>query len=236
MELQDQFIHGKGHFLPRDICKLLLRVKHQVMCPVESRVPKGTVFGPLLFLCHINDSKNRLFADDCLLYKTITSQQGHIALQKDLSELERWANKWGMRFHAKKCYIMSINCKSTHYYTLCDHILKQVWENPYLGLTLTESLKWSSHITKITKKATATLNFLRRNLKNFPHECRKTAYISLVSSILDYGSIVWDPYLKQDIEKLERVQKQAANFITGDYRTREEGCVTGMLQSLELSS
>ena len=47
---------------------------------------------------------------------------------------------------------------------------------------------------------------------------------------------MWDPYLKQDIEKLGRVQKQAARFITGDYRTREEGCVTGMLQSLELSS
>ena len=29
---------------------------------------------------------------------------------------------------------------------------------------------------------------------------------------------------------------EAARFITGDYRTREEGCVTGMLQSLELSS
>ena len=39
--------------------------------------------------------------------------------------------------------------------------------------------------------------------------------------------------MKQDNEK---VQKQAARFITVDYRTREEGCVTGMLQSLELSS
>ena len=47
---------------------------------------------------------------------------------------------------------------------------------------------------------------------------------------------MWDPYLKQDIERLERVQRQAARFITGDYRTREEGCVTSMLQSLELSS
>ena len=92
----------------------------------------------------------------------------------------------GMRLNAKKCYIMSINCKSTHYYTLCDHILKQVGENPYLGLTLTESLKWSSHTTKITKKAKRTLNFLRRNLKNFTQECRKTAYISLVCSILDW--------------------------------------------------
>ena len=100
-------------------------------------------------------------------------------------------------FYAKKCYIMSINCKSTHYYTLWNHILQQFEEIPHLWLTLTESLKWSSHITKITKKATTTLNFLRRNLKNFPHECRKTAYISLVCSILNYGHIVWDPYLKE---------------------------------------
>ena len=67
-------------------------------------------------------------------------------------------------------------------------------------------------------------------------ECRKTAYISSVRSILDYGQIVWDPYLKQDVERLEKVQRQAARFIAGDYRTREEGCVTSMLQSLELSS
>ena len=47
---------------------------------------------------------------------------------------------------------------------------------------------------------------------------------------------MWDPYLKQDIEKLERDQRQAAPFITGGYRRLEEGCVTSMLQSLELSS
>ena len=39
---------------------------------VDSGIPQGTVLGPLLFLCHINDlplsfdSKIRLFADDCL--------------------------------------------------------------------------------------------------------------------------------------------------------------------------
>ena len=54
--------------------------------------------------------------------------------------------------------------------------------------------------------------------------------------MLDYGSIVWHPYLKQDAEKLEKVQRQTVRFITGDHRTREEGCITGMLQTLELSS
>ena len=48
---------------------------------VESGVLQGTVVGPLLFLCHINDlsdsitSNVRLFADDCLLYRTIKSQE-----------------------------------------------------------------------------------------------------------------------------------------------------------------
>ena len=207
---------------------------------VDSGVPQGTVLGPLLFLCHINDlpqsvkSKVRLFADDCLLYRKIETQHDHLILQKDLYELEIWAKKWGMRFNAKKCYIMSINNKSSHFYELDNHILKQVNENPYLGLTISDDLKWSSHITKMTKKANSTMAFLRRNLRNFPEDCRKTAYLSLVRSILDYGSIIWDPYLLSDIDKIERVQRQAARFITGDYKTREEGCVTKMLENLAL--
>ena len=39
-----------------------------------------------------------------------------------------------------------------------------------------------------------------------------------------------------DIEKLERVQRQAARFITGDYHSREEGSVTKMLETLELET
>ena len=161
-------------------------------------------------------SQVRLFADDCLLYRPIKSQSDHITLQNDLIELENWADKWGMRFNAPKCYIMSINNRSTHFYSLNNHILKQVEENPYLGLTLTENLKWSSHITKLTKKANSTIILLRQNLKRCPQDCRKSEYISLVRSVLDYGSIIWDPYLSRDIEKFERVQRQAARFITGD--------------------
>ena len=135
---------------------------------------------------------------------------------------------WGMHFNAKKCYIMSINSKSSHFYELDKHILQQVPENPYFGVTISEDLKWSPHINKITKKANSTLGFLRRNLKHCSETCRKTAYLALIRSSLEYSSVVWDPHLQKDIN-LKKTQRQAARFITGDYRSRDQGCVTRTL-------
>ncbi|XP_053390995.1 uncharacterized protein LOC128553836 [Mercenaria mercenaria] len=66
-------------------------------------------------------------------------------------------------------------------------------------------------------------------------ECRKSAYLALIRSTLEYSAIVWDPYIEGDINKLERIQRQAARFITGDYRSREKGSVTNMLESLKLT-
>ena len=51
---------------------------------------------------------------------------------------------------------------------------------------------------------------------------------------MDYGGIIWDPYLKTDVDRLERIQHQSARFITCDYKTREPGCITKMLIDLEL--
>ena len=84
------------------------------------------------------------------------------------------------------------------------------------------------------QKKNSTLGFLRRNLRNCPLECRKLAYISLVRSTLEYGSSIWDPYLYKDINALEKIQRRAARFIKKDYRSRDEDCVTNMLQELDL--
>ena len=44
-------------------------------------------------------SQVRLFADDCLLYKEINDQNDPHTLQKDLKNLEQWANTWSLRFN-----------------------------------------------------------------------------------------------------------------------------------------
>ena len=40
--------------------------------------------------------------------------------------------------------------------------------------------------------------------------------------------------LQKDIDRLERTQRKAARFITGDYRSREPGSMTRMLADLRL--
>ena len=71
-------------------------------CSVSSGVPQEPVLGPALFLLYINDitleiqSQVCLFADDCLIYRTIYSEIDHTILQKNLNYLDSWASKWQM--------------------------------------------------------------------------------------------------------------------------------------------
>ena len=67
--------------------------------PVKSGVPQGTVLGPLMFVVYINDinenitSSVRLFADDCVIYKSITSLEDAKQLQEYLCKICEWTNK-----------------------------------------------------------------------------------------------------------------------------------------------
>lgn len=89
---------------------------------VESRVSQGIVLGYIIFLAFINilssvyivKSPIRLFTDDAVMYRKVTSSKDCNQLQHDIHQLE----KWGM---ATKCNIiiiiqsnMSTNLTSTY--------------------------------------------------------------------------------------------------------------------------
>ena len=208
--------------------------------PVISGVPQGTVLGPILFLLFINDlpdcvqSSTCLFADDCILYRRIGSQQDSAILQDDLNKLAAWEKKWGMAFHPDKCSAMGISrarktCATN--YSLKGHVLQNDDSTKYLGVELQTSLSWNRHIDQTVKKANSMLGFLRRNLRISNEDTKTSAYRSMVRPLLEYCSTVWSPYTQEDIKKIEMVQRRAARYVTNRYHNTSS--VTSMLEHLE---
>ena len=85
----------------------------------------------------------------------------------------------------------------------------------YLGLLISSDLSWSHHIDSICSKAWKILGLL---YWRFSHDTEPYAllqlYLSLVRPHLKYGSQVWDPHLRKDINQLEGVQKFGLRICT----------------------
>ena len=174
-------VRGKTHnwiesFLSLRTQTVVLEGSSSNTIPVESGVPQGSVLGPILFLIYINDlaiglspgTKCRLFADDCLLYREIRSFNDVSILQSDLDTLQNWERAWLMEFNPSKCWVMNVNpsrkVDHTYHYNIHGIDLVEVNTLKYLGVHLSDDLKFHKHINELCAKANQQLGMLRRNL------------------------------------------------------------------------
>lgn len=211
---------------------------------VPSGVPQGSVLGPVLFLCYINDIVEnigpsiavRLFADDCLLYSVISCHDDQVRLNSALQTVEKWCKESKMKINLTKTIHCTITNKKQNIlpfvYKLGNEPLVQVNEFKYLGLTISSNLSWKTHVDNVCSAARKKLWYLKRNLKLAPPETRLTAYKALIRPTLEYASIIWDPFRAYQINKLEKIQRMAARFILSRYQRTES--VQEMLNYLNL--
>jgi len=188
---------------------------------------QGSVLGPILFLLFINDliecyiphSDIYLFADDAKLFRHIIQDSDKTALQKGVNALQEWTQEWLLKLNASKCMVMSFGryVEKSYTYNILENSqikpLAQTDQIKDLGILLDERLSFRDHINDKINKAFSMLGIIKRNFKHLTIQSFTMLYKNMVRSHLDYCSSVWSPYMKKDIEALEKVQKRATKIL-----------------------
>jgi len=195
---------------------------------VISGIPQGSILGPLLFIIFINDlpevcgevSNIFLYADDAKLFKHIQTPEDRSSLQNMLNNVQLWIDKWQLSLNFNKCVSVSYgrHIDNSHSYLLHRHgsdmVIQKQDSFKDLGVTFQADLSFKNHIADKINKANCMLGIIKRNFRGLRQETFIMLYKSLVRSQLEYANSLWNPYRKQDIKALEKVQMRATRLVT----------------------
>ena len=104
-----------------------------------------------------------------------------------------------MAFTNKKKYIYFYN-------TILSQSPLRVTVVKDIGVTLTSHLNFKDHISRNVSKTFKMCGFIKRVCITFTDaQAWRSLYISLVRSQLEYCSVIWNPWQRTFIDKIERV-------------------------------
>ena len=223
--------------------RVVLNGSYSDYSQIESGVPQGSVLGPLLFLIYINDleknikSNIKFFADDTMLFSIVKDPDISASeLNHDLDIIYRWAHQWKMEFNpdpTKQATEVLFSCKKVHpnhpQLLFNGTVVKKVNEQKHLGLILDSGLTFKKHFDEKIIKAKRNIGIIKHLSKFLPLKTLDQMYKALVRSHLDYCDIIYHippkinppplfPTFNAQMEKLERVQYQAALAVTGAWQ------------------
>jgi hypothetical protein len=138
-----------------------------------------------------------VYGDDILLYHSIKTQKHYYILQQDIALLEAWISQRYLQLNPAKCKHIIVSRKHlpiqlSLQLRICGAPIEKVSSFKYLGVWLSENLKWNAHIQQITKKARRQAGVIFRRFYN--PQCLQQLYLSFVQPHLEYAASVWNPH------------------------------------------
>ena len=169
-----------------------------------------------------------LYADDKKIWRSISTENDHICLQKDIDYLHDWSLRNKMKFHPNKCKVLAVTGRMPvsllselpfydFFYNLGGVSLDYVDAEKDLGVVVTASFDWAEQCQKVYSKANQKLGLLRRSCHFVIDENRKRVlYLTLVRSQFEHCSIIWRPVTQTLTKRLEDLQKRAVKWILSE--------------------
>lgn len=200
--------------------------------PISSGVPQGSILSPLLFNIMMSDIPRiggvslTEYADDICFFTTKSNvETAHSYMQKQMDELTKWANTWGMKVNITKTKGMIFR-KSNNVSPLIkvnNASINFVESHKYLGMWLdAPSLSWKHHISKLSSMCIPRLNIMKSISSYHWGADRKlllNIYVAYIRSILDYGCVFYAIAPHYCTSKLDKIQNQALRLALGAYST-----------------
>ena len=213
--------------------------------PVLNGVPQGSVLGPILFLIYINDLEEGVtgnilkFADDTKLFRKVKEIGDKQKLQDDIDKFVKWSEKWQMLFNFGKCKCIHTGSGNTgENYEMGGTILSKTVKEKDLGVTTNANMKVSEQCRIAASKGNQVLGMIRRNITYKEKSLIIPLYKAIVRPHLEYCIQAWNPYLRKDVDMLEKIQRRATKLIPGlidlTYEERLKECGLTTLETRRL--
>ena len=166
--------------------------------PITTRVPQGSVFGPLLFLIYINDLPTvsnifniLMYADDTTLFCNFNNIRNKNTINNEINNIYKWlcSNKLSLNVSKTK-YIMCFHTSTrTVIYPqlkINNSTIDRVTDSKFLGLIISSNLKWNKHIDHISIKVSKVIGIMFRLKFILPSDVLHTLYSSLIMPHFHY--------------------------------------------------
>lgn len=194
-------------------------------------LPQGSILSPLLYIIYTIDFdqlfdaniiKILQFADDICIY----SEDQNIdtcneQLEQALEQVNKWTYNLGLTVSEQKTTICTFTRKRFSppaSIQLANYSLPYKSNVKFLGVYLDAKLNWKQHISYICRRVENATNiikaFTRHSWGSDPNIVL-IFYRSLIRSIIDYGSLVFNTAAKTHLEKIERIKNKCLRMSIG---------------------
>ena len=224
--------------------RVVLNGKYSGWGDVVSGVPQGSVLGPTLFVIFINDidcavdvtgSLLLKFADDTKWAMVVDTEEQCQVFQEGIHRLENWSREWQMLFNSGKCHVLHLGSRNREReYTMGGQVLETVDSEKDVGILVHKSLKPSQQCLRAATRANQVLGQLSRAVGYRDKDTFLKLYCVYVRPHLEYAIQSWSPWLIQDKEVLEKVQRRALKMVSNmKGKTYEERLLEANMTTLE---